>query len=117
MSARHGRFLLLAAFTALAMASCTTPTLPLPPPETPFVTSGSAADTFKLSSVNGAIPNALVIAVNQNEGVPANQRVTGTIADATGSWSLVVVARSGDVFDISQESGTTRSPSITITVK
>ncbi len=114
--ARHRGFL-LAAFVALAMASCTTPTLPLPPPETPFVSAGSAPDTFKLSSLNGAAPNALVLVVNRNEDLPANQRVTGTIADATGSWNVVVIARSGDVLDISQEAGSTRSPGITITVK
>jgi hypothetical protein len=114
--ARYRRFL-LAAFAALALASCTTPTLPLPPPETPFVSAGSAPDTFKLSSVNGAEPNALIVVVNRNEDLLANQRVTGTIADATGSWNVVVIAKSGDVLDISQEAGSTRSPGITITVK
>ncbi|CAN5836081.1 hypothetical protein BH11MYX4_BH11MYX4_27480 [soil metagenome] len=112
--------MLLVALTALAMAgtsACTSPTLPLPPPETPFISSGSEPNTYKLSSVGGSEPNALIIVVNRDEELPPEKRVTGTIADTRGSWNLVVTARAGDVLDVSQESGTTRSPVTTVTVR
>jgi len=120
MARARPRRILLAALTALAIActsGCTSPTLPLPPPETPFVSSGSELNTYKLSSVGGAEPNALIVVVNRDEDLAPDKRVTGTIADARGSWNLVVTARPGDVLDISQESGSTRSPGTTITVR
>ena len=108
--------LVLAAFAALALA-CTSPTLPLPPPTSPVITVGSEPDTFKLASLDGALPNALIIIVNQNEELPPYKRVSGTIADARGSWTAIVTAKVGDLLDISQESGSTSSPGITVTVR
>ncbi|AKV02165.1 hypothetical protein AKJ09_08828 [Labilithrix luteola] len=98
-------------------AACTTPTLPLPPPASPSIVEGTEPGTFHLSSTNGAEPNALILVVNRNEAVPRDRRVSGTIADTQGSWELDVPATSGDLLDISQESGTVRSPTITITVR
>lgn len=107
------------AFVACAAPwlACTSPTLPLPPPVPPSITAGSEPNTWRLTSQNGAQPNALVIAVNRNEALPRTDRVTGTIADAQGSWELVIIGRSGDHIDISQESGTTSSPPTTIQLK
>jgi hypothetical protein len=113
---RMARAALLGAALALA-AACTTPTLPLPPPEAPFVSTGSEPSTYRLSSVGGAEPNALIVVVNRDEDLAPTLRVTGTIADARGSWDLIVTAKPGDVLDISQESGSTRSPGTTITVR
>lgn len=101
----------------LGLVACTSPTLPLPPPSTPSITVGSSPDTFHLSSTNGAEPNAIVIVINRAPDLPRSQRVSGTIADELGTWELDVKARIGDVLDISQESGSTRSPSTTITVR
>lgn len=101
----------------LALVACTSPTLPLPPPSTPSITVGSTPDTFHLSSINGAEPNAVVIVINRATDLPRSQRVSGTIADELGTWELDVKARAGDVLDISQESGSTRSPSVTVTVR
>ena len=105
------------ATVVLALAACTSPTLPLPPPSVPSITAGTTPDTFHLASINGAEPNAVVIVVNRAPDLPRNQRVSGTIADELGSWDLDVKARPGDVLDISQESGSTRSPAITVTVR
>ncbi len=96
---------------------CTSPTLPLPPPSSPLFAAGATPGTFKLSSIEGAEPNALIVIVNRNEDLPRNKRVSGTIADERGSWDTEVVAKVGDVLDISQESGSTRSPSTTVTVR
>jgi hypothetical protein len=102
---------------AIPALGCTSPTLPLPPPAAPLISTGTEVDTFHLSSVEGAEPNALVVIVNRNETLPRDQRVTGTIADERGSWDATVIAKAGDVLDISQESGTSRSAGTTITVR
>lgn len=107
---------MLAVAIALGVA-CTTPTLPLPPPTPPTISTGTEPNTFRLASDRGAIPNALIIVVNRNASLPRSQRVEGTIADAQGSWELEIVANTGDVVDISQEDGTTRSPATTVTLK
>lgn len=107
----------MAIVLAIASIACTSPTLPLPPPEQPTVTIGSEPNTFRLTSDRGALPNALIIVVNRNESLPRHQRVAGTIADELGSWEVEIVAHVGDVVDISQEDGTTRSPTTTVTLK
>ncbi len=106
-----------AAGSAMGSVGCTSPTLPLPPPTAPFVSNGTAPDTFKLASIQGAEPNALIVIVNRNEALPRDKRVTGTIADEVGSWDATVIAKVGDVLDISQEWGTNRSAGTTITVR
>ncbi|MBX3192432.1 MAG: hypothetical protein KF819_35905 [Labilithrix sp.] len=105
------------ALAATFAVACTSPTLPLPPPAAPTISAGSTPSTFRLSSVDGALPNALIVIVNRNEELPRNERVSGTIADDRGSWDVEVTAKIGDVLDVSQESGTTRSPSTTVTVR
>ena len=107
---------MLALAVALGVA-CTSPTLPLPPPAQPTISVGSEPSTFRLKSDRGAIPNALIVVVNRNESLPRTQRVAGTLADEQGSWELEIVANVGDVVDISQEDGTTRSPATTVTLK
>jgi hypothetical protein len=107
----------LAALVTAAALACTSPTLPLPPPAAPLISSGASPDTFKLASVQGAEPNALIVIVNRNEALAPDKRVTGTIADAVGSWDATVNAKVGDVLDISQESGTARSAGTTVTVR
>ena len=97
--------------------SCVSPTLPLPPPAAPIISTGTEPDTFRLTSINGSLPNALIVIVNRNETLARDKRVSGTIADANGSWDATVVAKIGDALDISQESGTTSSPSTTVTVR
>src|SRR5688572_3063786 len=102
---------------ALAVA-CTSPTLPLPPPAVPSITQASAPDRFKLSTgPGGAEPNALIIVVNRDSDLPRSKRVSGTLADEQGGWELEVFASAGDFLDISQESGTTRSPTTTVQVR
>lgn len=108
----------LAVALLLVAVACTSPTLPLPPPAAPLISSDSSQpDHFKLSSVEGAEPNALIIIVNRRESLPRSMRVSGTIADERGSWDATVIAAAGDVLDISQEVGSTHSPGTTVTVR
>jgi len=102
---------------ATSTTACTSPTLPLPPPTLPTISTGTEPNTFHLKSDRGALPNALIVVVNRNESLPRDQRVEGTIADANGSWDLDIKANPGDYVDISQEDGNTRSPIITVQLK
>lgn len=104
------RLVLLAAIAAF---SCTSPTLPLPPPALPSITLGPESGTFVLQSDRGALPNALVVIVNRNLALAAEDRVAGTVADSVGSWQATVKGTTGDVVDISQDDGTSRSPTTT----
>ena len=114
---RSHRAFALAAIVGALVIGCVSPTLPLPPPAAPLISNGTEPDTFKLSSVDGAEPNALIVIVNRNDALPRNKRVTGTIADERGSWDTIVTAKIGDVLDVSQESGSSRSAGTTVTVK
>jgi hypothetical protein len=99
-----------------AFVGCTSPTLPLPPPAIPIFSSSSVAGKVHLASERGAEPNAIVIVYNRNPAVPLDERVSGAQADGDGSWDADVIASGGDYLDVSQHSGGTMSPSITVRV-
>lgn len=101
----------------LVVAACTSPTLPLPPPTEPTILQGSEPGTFRLVSLEGALPGALVVVVNRNEALSRDQRVEATLADDRGSWDLQVTAFVGDVLDLSQQSGELRSPTATVIIR
>lgn len=98
-------------------AACVSPTLPLPPPETPLVSQGSEPNRFVLTGAKGgALPDAFVIAINQSVAVPRDKRVSGTQADEEGRWRIELFARPGDRIDVTQERGDTRSPTLSIAI-
>ena len=108
----------LGAAVAGALLSCATPTLPLPPPVAPEMsTQGLPPGEVRLSSTRGAEPNAIIVTYNRNPAVPNDQRVGGAQADGVGTWDAVITASKGDVIDITQEFGSTRSPSTTIVIR
>ena len=96
--------------------SCASPTLPVPPPLLPQISTSSTPGKVHLQSVQGAEPNALVIIYNRNPAVPLDQRVSGSQADNLGTWDADVVASPGDFLDITQEFGTSRSAPVTAQV-
>ncbi len=99
------------------LLGCVSPTLPLPPPETPLISAGSTPNRYLLSGgPGGAQPNAFVIAINSNSAVPRNLRVNGTQADEKGAWSVEVYASPGQRIDITQEIGNSRSPPLSILI-
>ncbi len=98
---------------AMAVFSCSSPTLPLPPPALPSIALGVEASTFVLKSDKGALPNALIIIVNRDTTLANEDRVSGTIADNVGSWQATVKGTAGDVVDIAQDDGSNRSPTVT----
>lgn len=100
----------------IALAACVAPTLPLPPPDQPSIGRGSDDSTFHLSSFRGAQPDAIIVVVNRNPDIPRSKRVSGAQADGDGTWETEVTAKVGDILDITQELGTTRSVSTTVRV-
>jgi hypothetical protein len=111
-----GAGLLGAGLLLACIAGCAAPTLPLPPPSEPTIAPQGTAGTYRLSSDRGAQGNAIIVIVNRNPDVPRNKRVSGAQADPEGTWEAEVIASPGDALDITQEFGTTRSPSITVVV-
>lgn len=101
---------------AAILVACTSPTLPLPPPALPTISVGETPQTYHLKSEQGSIANALVVAVNRDTSLRAEDRVTGTIADSNGTWEMDVLGKPGDVLDLSQESGSNRSPTVDVTL-
>ncbi len=85
-------------FAIFIAAACTTPTLPLPPPTAPEITTGLEPDTVKLSSVHGSEPDALVIVINRNPSLARDKRVSDQAvalfrkfqADETATWEKVI---------------------------
>jgi hypothetical protein len=94
---------------------CTSPTLPLPPPAVPGVEVEQGGKVH-LTSQGGAEPNAIIVIYNLNPSLPLDQRVSGAQADGQGNWDADAIATHGDVLDITQEFGTTRSPPITVQI-
>ena len=100
-----------------AAIACAAPTLPLPPPAVPDVsTAGLPAGKVKLASVHGSEPNALIVTYNRNPGLPLDQRVGGAQADGSGTWDAIISATTGDVIDVTEEIGTTRSAPTTLQI-
>ncbi|HRG99558.1 MAG TPA: hypothetical protein PLR99_25095 [Polyangiaceae bacterium] len=103
--------------SAVGTTACVSPTLPLPPPEVPSVTQGSEPNRYVLSAgPGGAEPDAFIITFNLNPTLARDQRVAGTQADELGRWRVEIWARPGDRVDVTQEVGTSRSPSLSITI-
>lgn len=105
------------ALALLLGVACASPTLPLPPPTAPTITLGAQPGTVRLTSTQGAEPNAVIIVINRNADLPRDKRVSGTIADERGNWDVEVFATSGDALDITQDNGSARSPVTTVTVR
>jgi hypothetical protein len=101
----------------LAILACVSPTLPLPPPAIPsFSSQGVPVGEVELQSVGGAEANAVIVIYNQNPTVPLDKRVGGAQADGKGSWDAVITGSTGDFLEITQQSGTSVSPSTTVQI-
>lgn len=97
------------------LGACASPTLPLPPPSTPELAPEANGD-WKLSSKRGVEGHAIVVIFNRNPNLPNADRVDGTQADADGNWEEIIKAAPGDVIDVTQEFGSTRSAPTTFRI-
>ena len=111
-----GHFRLVALAGIVVVAACASPTLPLPPPAVPNVSASTEVGKVHLASTRGAEANAIIVVYNRNPSVRLDQRFGGAQADGTGSWQADVFASHGDVVEVTQEFGTTRSPPIDVQI-
>ena len=88
-------FLSVASF--LSFSGCTSPTLPLPPPN---ALSSAPVDGVVIINGNGAIAGAVIIGFNENTG---SGRLT-TASDA-GEFRLELMASQGDSILVWQRTG------------
>jgi len=103
-------------FVMLVLA-CASPTLPLPPPETPTIGPGPDANHVQLSDPCGGADNdAVIIVVNANPNVSNANAVSGTRADGCGAWQVAVYAHKGDVLEVTQQSGANLSQTLEVMV-
>jgi hypothetical protein len=112
------RRLLAVGLPAALVSGCASPTLPLPPQEVPTIAPASDSDHVKLvAGCGGADANAIIVVVNENLSVPADQAVSGARADGCGAWDAIVYAHSGDVLQITQDFASSKSPPTVIRVR
>lgn len=111
------RFFGWAVALGLTVAACNSPTLPLPPPALPTISASPEPGKVRLNSDRGAEPNAIIVIINTNPNIPRNRNVGGATADDKGSWFTDVYGADGDVLEISQEFGTTKSAPVRVTVR
>jgi hypothetical protein len=107
------------ALAMLGVVACESPTLPLPPPEAPTQSPGTDADHIKLTAgCGGALAGADIIVLNQTlEITTPDEAGVVSLANGCGAWDATVLAHTGDVLAISQESGTDASGATLYTVR
>ena len=100
---------LLPLLASLVVGACLSPTLPLPPPSRPDVSSPDASGYVRVQGI--AAPNAEVIAWNHDNDIIAGQ-VTGD----DSRYDFKIEAESGDHIELWYMKGTDESSSIAFTV-
>ncbi len=100
-------------FVLLLVLGCTSPTLPLPPPEAPTESAGGNAQTIILNGV-GATPGALVVIQNQNTNYPQPDAAATVKGD--GTWTVSLNAVKNDTLVIFEIVGGEQTQSIDYTV-
>jgi hypothetical protein len=106
----------LKAGLVLALVSCASPTLPLPPPEIPTVGMGSDANHVTLTASCGSVEGYAEVLI-ENDAVPSGVLpIAGTYATPCGSWSADVYAHKGDSLKITQVVGGESSQETTMQV-
>ena len=100
---------LLPLLAGLCLASCLSPTLPLPPPDRPDV---SASDENGLVRIQGiAAPKSQVIAWNH-----ANNVLAGQVTDASSRYDFTIQAQANDFIELWYMQGSDESQSVQFTV-
>ena len=105
----------LAAVAVVAATACASPTLPLPPPTVPSALPAGEG-RYTLRAVRGVEPNAVVVIYNNNTALSLSERAEATVADGEGTWEETITAYPGDLIDVTQEFGTTRSAPVTFRI-
>jgi len=100
-------------FVLLLALGCTSPTLPLPPPEAPTESAGADPQTVILVGAH-ATPGGLMIVVNENTNyaTPA----AAAIVKSDGTWTATVNAVKNDVLQIYEQVGNEDTQTLDYTV-
>lgn len=100
---------LLPLLASLVLGSCLSPTLPLPPPSRPDVSSPSESGYVRLQGK--AAPRSEVLAWNH-----ANDIIAGQVTGDDSRYDFEIKAKSGDRLELWYIQGTDESSSISVTV-
>ena len=107
---------LAASSVAVLALACTSPTLPLPPPEVPTITFGPDADHVTLKATcNYPEHNNDIFIIN--ESATNDKRGSIATADDCGAWQTIVYAHRGDWLSITYVSDGQMSLPTVIPVK
>jgi hypothetical protein len=100
---------LLLGLAGLCLASCLSPTLPLPPPSKPDVSSPDENGYVRLQGI--AAPRVEVIAWNHD-----NDLIAGQVTGESSSYDFLIQGESNDVIELWYIEGSDESSSIKIVV-
>jgi hypothetical protein len=100
---------LLLGLAGVCLASCLSPTLPLPPPSKPDVSSPDENGYVRLQGI--AAPRVEVIAWNHN-----NDLIAGQVTGETSAYDFSIPAQSSDVLELWYIEGSDESSSIKVIV-
>ncbi len=100
---------LLPLLAGLVLASCLSPTLPLPPPSRPDVSAPNEAGYVRLQGI--AAPQAEVLAWNRN-----NDLIAGQVTRDDSRYDFELKASSGDRLEVWYIQGTEESTTISVRV-
>lgn len=95
--------------SSLCLASCLSPTLPLPPPDRPDVSAPDANGLVRLQGV--AAPHAEVFAWNH-----ANDLIAGQVTRDDARYDFTIRAQASDSIELWYSQGTEESQSIRVRV-
>lgn len=101
------RLLLVAA--GLGLASCLSPTLPLPPPDRPDVSAAGEGGLVRLQGL--AAPQSEVIAWNHDNDV-----IAGQVTRETAKYDFTIKGDAGDFIELWYIKGDEESQSVRFTV-
>jgi hypothetical protein len=102
---------LTAIVSALASASCLSPTLPLPPPDVESITPAAEPGVWNVAGT--CAPGALVTVLNEDTGLGA----VFEDREETGHWSVQLTAEECDIGWVSQQRGSDDSPRTSFTIE
>jgi len=103
------RRLLLLAAAGLLVSGCLSPTLPLPPPDRPDVSSPDQSGLVRIQGV--ASPQSEVIALNHGNNV-----IAGQVLRDSSRYDFTIQGEVGDAIEIWYVEGEDKSPSTTVIV-
>lgn len=102
-------FVFVGVLGLLCQSGCLSPTIPLPPPDEPLITTGAAPNTVHLTGRN-ASPGAFIVIFNDSALVPLSERVSGAQVDARGGWECEMrYGTLGEIATLYQEVNEERS--------